>query len=65
MPPKSRNWTLVAFDAEASKVAAVPDKVAPLEGMRLLVVGFPLSTVMLTPELTPLPTELKASDTRT
>jgi hypothetical protein len=27
------------LDAEASKVAAVPDKVAPFEGMRTLVVG--------------------------
>ena len=39
MPPKSRNLTLVAFDAEASKVTAVPDKAVPLEGMRTLVVG--------------------------
>jgi len=39
VPPKSRNSTLVAFDAEASKVAAVPDKAAPFEGMRTLVVG--------------------------
>ena len=29
----------MAFVAEASKVAAVPDNVAPLEGMRTLVVG--------------------------
>jgi hypothetical protein len=39
LPPKSRNSTLVAFVAEASKVAAVPDSVAPFEGMRTLVVG--------------------------
>ena len=63
MPPKSRNSTLVAFEAEASKVA-VPDSVAPLEGMRTRVVGGFL-TVMLTPGLNALPDALKASDTRT
>ena len=31
--------TLVALEAEASKVAAVPDRVAPFEGLRMLVVG--------------------------
>ena len=38
MPPKSRNSTLVAVDAEASKVA-VPDSVAPVAGISTLVVG--------------------------
>jgi hypothetical protein len=38
MPPKSRNSTLVAFEAEASRVVD-PDKVAPFEGMSTLVVG--------------------------
>ena len=38
-PPKSRNLTLVAFDAEASNVAAVPDNVAPVEGITTAVVG--------------------------
>jgi len=42
----------VAFDAEASKVVAVPDTVAPPEGIRMLVVGgAALLTVTLTPEL--------------
>jgi hypothetical protein len=68
VPPKSRNSTLVAFDAEASKVAAVPDNVAPEEGMRTLVVGGGLSTVILMAELNALnalPAELKASDNKT
>ena len=39
LPPKSRNSTLVAFEAEASKVVVVPDSVAPFEGTRMLVVG--------------------------
>ena len=33
------NCTLVAFEAEASKVAVVPDNVAPLAGLSTLVVG--------------------------
>ena len=37
-PPKSRNSTLVALEAMASK-AVVPDSVAPFEGTRTLVVG--------------------------
>ena len=41
LPPKSRNSTLVAFEAEASRTAAVPDSVAPFEGIRMLVVGGP------------------------
>jgi hypothetical protein len=38
VPPKSRNSTLVAFEAEASKVA-VPDNVAPVAGISRLVAG--------------------------
>ena len=50
MPPKIENSTLVAFEAEASKVAVVPDNVAPPAGMSTLVVsGF--ETVMVTPAL--------------
>jgi hypothetical protein len=39
LPPKRTNPTLVAFVAEASKVAELPDSVAPLEGMTMVVVG--------------------------
>jgi hypothetical protein len=38
MPPRSRNSTLVAFEADASRVVD-PDSVAPFDGMRMLVVG--------------------------
>jgi hypothetical protein len=46
VPPKSRKSTLVAFEAEASRVAAVPDKVAPFDGMSTVVVGAVLFTVI-------------------
>ena len=39
MPPKIQYSTLVAFEAEAAKVTAVPDNVAPLAGRSTLVVG--------------------------
>ena len=42
----------------------MPDSVAPFEGMRMLVVGGGLLTVMLTPELNALPPAPKASDTK-
>jgi hypothetical protein len=61
-PPKSRNLTLVAFEADASRVVD-PDSVAPFEGIKMLVVGgFP--TVMPTPELYAVPPDPEASDTR-
>ena len=63
MPPKSRNSTLVAFEAEASRKVD-PDSVAPFEGMSTLVVGG-LLTVILTPELNALPPASKASDDKT
>ena len=50
---RARDSTLVAFEAEASRVVD-PDSVAPLEGSRTLVVGG-LLTVILTPELNALP----------
>ena len=52
----------MAFEAEASKVALVPDSVAPLEGMRMLVVGF--ATVMLTPAEGALAVALAANETK-
>ncbi len=39
VPPKSRNRTLVAFDAKASRTAERPDNAAPADGMSTLVVG--------------------------
>ena len=54
----------MALEAEASKVAAVPDRVAPLEGMRMLVVGTALFTVMPTPELNAFPPGPEAYDNR-
>jgi hypothetical protein len=63
MPPKSLNSTLVALEAEASRVVDF-ESVAPLEGKRTLVVGG-LLTVILTPELKALPPAPEASDTKT
>ena len=39
----------MALEAEASKVAPAPDSVAPLEGMRMLVVGAGLAPVVMRP----------------
>ena len=41
-----------------------PDSVAPFEGMRTLVVGGGLSTVILTPELNVVPPAPMASDNK-
>ena len=60
MPPKRTNSTLVAFDAEASKVAAVPDTVDPFDGISTLVVGAGLLTFMPTPKLAEPPSEPEA-----
>ena len=55
----------MAFEALASKVAAHPDNVAPVEGMITLVVGCGLFvTVILTAELNALPPAPKASDNK-
>ena len=62
MPPKSRNSTLVAFEAEASRYID-PDSVAPSEGMSTLVVGGS-ATVIVTPELNVVPPAPKASDNK-
>ena len=52
----------MAFEAEASRVVD-PESVAPLLGMRTLVVG--LLIVIPTPELYEFPDALKACDTNT
>ena len=65
MPPRSRNSTLEAIGAVASRYT-VPDSVASWDGRTtvvLVVAGF--STVTVTPELNALPVGLKASDTTT